>query len=40
MKEKPKKEEKMTLGDMERKVMLEKGGHYDDVEDETLKNNW
>ena len=34
---KVKKEKKVTLADVERQVMLEKGGHFDEIEDEALK---
>jgi len=32
------KEEKVTIGDIERKVMLEKGGKFDELEDGNLKS--
>eukprot|EP00088_Acartia_fossae_P035338 TRINITY_DN363_c0_g1_i5.p1 TRINITY_DN363_c0_g1~~TRINITY_DN363_c0_g1_i5.p1 ORF type:complete len:786 (-),score=304.83 TRINITY_DN363_c0_g1_i5:285-2642(-) len=35
---KEKKDKKITLADMERTVMLEKGGVFDEVEDKSLKN--
>jgi len=34
-----KKDKKITIGDMERKIMLEKGGTYDEMEDNNLKND-
>lgn len=34
---KVKKEKKVTLADVERQVMLEKGGHFDEMEDKSLK---
>ena len=33
---KVKKEKKVTLADVERQVMLEKGGHFDEIEDQSL----
>ncbi len=33
VKKKEKKEKPLTLGDLERKVMLEKGGHYEEMDD-------
>ncbi len=32
-KKKEKKEKPLTLGDLERKVMLEKGGHYEEMDE-------
>ena len=33
VKKKEKKEKPLTLGDLERKVMLEKGGHYEEMDE-------
>ena len=33
VKKKAKKEKPLTLGDLERKVMLEKGGHYEEMDE-------
>jgi len=33
------KDEKVTIGDIERKVMLEKGGKFDELEDDNLRND-
>jgi len=39
IKSKSSKDQKVTLGDIERKVMLEKGGKFDELEDDTINGH-